>query len=69
MWHSFVSSTDMMANRIVLGFVETSWRYPFVTAGVLLVFLLLIAMLWIEILRKGIGVAHSSEARPIRPRR
>ena len=58
MWHSFVSSTDMVANRIVLGFVETSWRYPFVTAGVLLTFLVLIAMLWIEILRTKSGVSH-----------
>ncbi len=58
----------MVANRFVLGFVETSWRYPFVTAGFLLVFLLLTAMLWIEVLRKRVGVSGSGDARPIRPR-
>ena len=69
MWHSFVSSIDTVANRIVLGFVETSWRYPFVTAGVLLVFLLLTAMLWIDILRKGRDDTGRDEAPPIRLRR
>ena len=69
MWHSFVSSLDMFANRLVLGFVETSWRYPFVTAGVLLVFLLLTAMCWVEVLRKGREGAGSHEAPPIRLRR
>ena len=69
MWHSFVSSTDMVANRIVLGFVETSWRFPVTTAGVLLVFLLLTGMLWIEVLRKRIGGSGPEEARPSRPRR
>ena len=59
MWHSFVSSTDIMANRIVLGFVETCWRYPVVTAGFLLAFLVLTAMLWIEILRKRSDVSLS----------
>ena len=69
MWHNFVSSIDMVANRIVLGFVETSWRYPFVTACFLLVFLFLTAMLWIEVLRKRVGVSGSGDARPIRLRR
>ena len=62
MWHIFVATSDMIANRIVLGFVETSWRYPFATAGILLVFLVLTAMLWIEILRKQGSVSS-------RPRR
>ena len=69
MWHSFVSSTDMVANRIVLGFVETSWRYPFVTACFLLVLLFLTAMLWIEVLRKRVGVSGSGDARPVRFKR
>ncbi len=55
MWHSFVSSTDMLANRIVLGFVETSWRFPAITAGILLALLLLAGMLWVEVLRKRTG--------------
>ena len=69
MWHSFVSSTDMLANRIVLGFVETTWRFPVITAGVLLVFLVLTGMLWSEVLRKRIGSSGPDDARPIRPRR
>ncbi len=68
MWHSFVSSANMVVNRIVLGFVETSSRYPIVTAGVLLVFLLLTGMLWIEVLRKRIGVSGTDDARPVHPR-
>ena len=68
MWHSFVSSIDIVANRVVLGFVETSWRYPLVTAGVLLMFLLLTAMLWVEVLRKGRDDAGSGEAPQIRRR-
>ncbi len=69
MWHSCVSSIDMVANRVVLGFVETSWRYPFVTAGVLLMFLLLTAMLWVEVLRNGARGTGSGEAPPIRLKR
>ena len=70
MWHSFVSRIDMVTNRIVLGFVETSWRYPLVTAGFLLVLLLLTGKLWIEVFRKRVGVSGSGsgDARPIRPR-
>ena len=68
MWHSFVSRIDMVANRIVLGFVETSWRYPLVTAGFLLVLLLLTGKLWIEVFRKRVCVSGSGDARPIRPR-
>ncbi len=66
MWHNVVSSTDMMANRFVLGFVETSWRYPFVTAGVLATFLVLTAMFWIEILSHRSGRSSPDEAPPIR---
>ena len=69
MWHSFVSSIDMVANRTVLGFVETSRQYPFLTAGFLLGFLLLTAMLWIEVLRKRDGVSERDDVRPIRSRR
>ena len=69
MWHSLVSSVDIVVNRFVLGFVETSWRYPFLTAGFLLVFFLLTAMLWIEVLRKRVGVSASGDAHPMRPRR
>ena len=69
MWHSFVSSTDMLANRIVLGFVETSWRFPVTTAAVLLVFLLLTGLLWVEVLRKRVGGSGPDDAGPIRPRR
>ena len=69
MWHSFVSSTDMLANRIVLGFVETSSGFPVITAGVLLVLLLLTGMLWVEVLRKRVGGSGPDDAGPIRPRR
>ncbi len=69
MWHSFTSSVDITMNRVVLGFVETSWRYPFVTAGVLGIFLVLTAILWIEILRERTGTPPSDEALPLRLKR
>ena len=68
MWSSFVSFADAVLNHAIFRFIEIIWRYPLVGAAFLGTFLVLSALLWLEVL-KDASAKPADEPRPISLRR
>jgi len=68
MWRETVSKLNEAAGMFLLGFVEVVGRHPAMLVGTVAVLGLLVAMLWIELMRDARGGAAAA-ARAIQLRK
>ena len=69
MWYGFASSLESTAQIVVFGFVLMGSQHPLATAGIVLFFVLLAAMLVAETIAERRAASEPGEALRIRLKR